>query len=412
MQFESSTLQICSVPSCAAMCARLETFGDLSRLVSVSKPLTVQLDDGDQMPDGLAALQGARMRELRTKGDGACAVHAGFGSATSLSSARAIACREPRQLLADILPGEFNTLLKKVRPEKQQDVRDMMAGVWSDAMRPFVQPGGAVDEGRASPEECMILKLARQPQHRELWGDILLQLEINEAIKTSLHHMKQKCYEASRSLFSSDLDVVFWRCVAVSLGLLPLGSDKEDVSRADLGACAQVQDAFEFLSAPYTLQAGRCVVKGSHCEFHRNMQGGPHTKYDALFDSRSEFDGMRYSFLLFVGKRALVELPIAAESRRQRMSGSSYQMLMRFADKYSDAFADQSLDEQPSDFAARAWPLLRQCLTSEQGYYLSYSELLLVCEVHRKTSPSLAPATILSYTWVHVFMMTGPLFVV
>ena len=66
------------------------------------------------------------------------------------------------------------------------------------------------------------------------------------------------------------------------------------------------------------------------------------------------------------------------------MSGSSYQMLMRFADKDSDAFADQSLDEQPSNFAARAWPLLRQCLTSEQGYYLSYSELLLVCEVHRQ----------------------------
>ena len=330
--------------------ARMEIFDDLSCRVNVSTPLTVQLDNGDMPPDAIALMQGALMRKLRTRGDGACAVHAGFGSATSPSSALEIACREPRQLLANMLPDEFHTLLEQMRSEKQQDAWDIMTGVWSDALRPFVNPGGAVDEERASPEELLLLKLARQPQHRELWGDIVLQLETNEAKQTSLHHMKQKCYEASRDLFSDDLDAAFWRCVAVSLDLLPLGSDNEDVSRASLSAGAQVQDAFEFVCSPYTLQAGSCVVKGSNVEFRSNMQGGPHTKYDALFDSRSEFDGMRYSFLLLVGKKALAELRAVAESRRHKMSESSYQMLMQFVDNYSDAFADQSLDEQPSKF--------------------------------------------------------------
>ena len=57
---------------------------------------------------------------------------------------------------------------------------------------------------------------------------------------------------------------------------------------------------------------------------------------------------------------------------------------MRFVDNHSDAFADQTLDEQPSNFAAWAWPVLRQCLAMKPSYYLSYRELLLVCEVHQQ----------------------------
>ena len=202
--------------------------------------------------------------------------------------------------------------------------------------------------------------------------------------------MMQKCNEASRGLFSKDLDVEFWRCVAVSLDLLPIGSDNADVTRADLGAGAQGRNYFDLLTAPHSVQipdalgAGRCAFKGSQCRFQKNMQGGPHTKYDALFDCRSELDEIRYAFCRLVGGNELAELREAAMSRRHEMSEESYQMLMRFVDNHSDAFADQTLDEQPSNFAARAWPVLRQCLTTKPSYYLSYKELLLVCEVHHQ----------------------------
>ena len=81
------------------MCARFEVFEDLSRRVEVSRRLTVVIHGNDEPPDDLAALQGAHLLELGTKGEGACAVHACFGSASGISSE--VSCLEPRQLLAD-----------------------------------------------------------------------------------------------------------------------------------------------------------------------------------------------------------------------------------------------------------------------------------------------------------------------
>ena len=59
--------------------------------------------------------------------------------------------------------------------------------------------------------------------------------------------------------------------------------------------------------------------------------------------------------------------------------------LFQFVNTCGDALQQcVSLDEPPPSFASGAWPLLWDCLTSEaEAYYLSYSELLLVCEVMR-----------------------------
>ena len=111
--------------------ARFEVFDDLSRRIGVSSRLTVHVDGGDVPPDDIAALQGTQMRELRTKGDGACAVHACFGSASSISSSCEIACREPRQLLADVLPDVFQHI-----PEKCGRRSNRMRGIsWQGCFR-------------------------------------------------------------------------------------------------------------------------------------------------------------------------------------------------------------------------------------------------------------------------------------
>ena len=88
--------------------------------------------------------------------------------------------------------------------------------------------------------------------------------------------------------------------------------------------------------------------------------------------------------LLQVGGMALAKLRATVMSERDSMTLRSYEVLMRFIDTNCDAFAEHSVDEQPANFAARAWPLLRECLTRQDNYYLSYSELLLVCEVRRQ----------------------------
>ena len=178
-------------PSVPRTHAHFETFDDLSQATPVEKCMTVQIGNHDEPPEDLAALQGAELRQLRTKGDGACAVHACFGHANNTSSADEVACNEPRELLADILPADVRALLAQVRPEKQQEVRDMMAGVWSDALLPYVKPSGAVDEAGASPEERAFLQVVRKPSHMQLWRDIVHQLVTNESKKAALHKLKK-----------------------------------------------------------------------------------------------------------------------------------------------------------------------------------------------------------------------------
>ncbi len=150
----------------------------------------------------------------------------------------------------------------------------------------------------------------------------------------------------------------------MQLGLLPPGADNKDLSRVAIrDTCGEAEDMFEYLTAPYTLLSGKYVVKGAQCEFKSDTLGGPHTKYDALFDVRPAFDGLRFAFLLHVGGAALADLRAAVMSNRDKMlPRRSYQMLMSFVEKFKDVFTEHRLDEQPANFAARAWPVLRQCL--------------------------------------------------
>ena len=131
---------------------RWETFGDVSRHIPVTARRTVHLGNDHELPDDLAVYQGARIRELDTKGEGSCAVHACFGSGSTLSSARQIACRDPRELLAHCSPRDVKALMEQMKLEKQQDACRIMVGVWSDALRPFVKEGGEVADTDASQD--------------------------------------------------------------------------------------------------------------------------------------------------------------------------------------------------------------------------------------------------------------------
>ena len=55
------------------------------------------------------------------------------------------------------------------------------------------------------------------------------------------------------------------------------------------GQSGGINEAFSDMAG----EAAEYFMKGSNCEFERRTQGGPHTKYEALFDSRPAFDGMR-----------------------------------------------------------------------------------------------------------------------
>ena len=79
-------------------------------------------------------------------------------------------------------------------------------------------------------------------------------------------------------------------------------------------------ESHDFLQKPYENVGGRCIVKGSrHSDFTESTLGGPQTKYEAVFDSRSEFDGLRRSFLDYVGGAQLSAITSALTASQLQM---------------------------------------------------------------------------------------------
>ena len=63
----------------------------------------------------------------------------------------------------------------------------------------------------------------------------------------------------------------------------------------------------EYASPPWEVRNGYCVVKGTS-ERYALDAGGPRTKYEALFDTRAVFDGLRVSYLRLTCGPRLVRL--------------------------------------------------------------------------------------------------------
>ena len=64
----------------------------------------------------------------------------------------------------------------------------------------------------------------------------------------------------------------------------------------------------DFASAPWKVRNGVCVLKGTNKLFEADVNGGPGTKYEALFDHRSVFESLRVSFMRMTCGERLVRL--------------------------------------------------------------------------------------------------------
>ena len=79
--------------------------------------------------------------------------------------------------------------------------------------------------------------------------------------------------------------------------LLPVEALSDDISRVDFRTAAGPDHGgFQCFAEPYEIMNGRRVVRGSNdCSFQEDCRGGPYTRYEALFDPRPEFNGLRFS---------------------------------------------------------------------------------------------------------------------
>ena len=86
----------------------------------------------------------------------------------------------------------------------------------------------------------------------------------------------------------------------------------------------------DYASPPWEVRNGQCVVKGTNETSQADANGGPVTKYAALFDTRAVFDTLRVPFLRIACGPRLVRLEKLSESisparsRRMRRARRRY----------------------------------------------------------------------------------------
>ena len=119
--------------------------------------LVLVASNEDTIPAEIAPLLGRSCLELSTAGDGACALHAAFGTpdlATSqvrLENARGFL----REILGEVLPH--------IRPEMHHVKQTVVSGLWTEFVLPYVGAGVAV----AQQEEAIFLRHLRSSPHWE-----------------------------------------------------------------------------------------------------------------------------------------------------------------------------------------------------------------------------------------------------
>ena len=62
---------------------------------------------------------------------------------------------------------------------------------------------------------------------------------------------------------------------------------------------------YDYMKKPWEMRNNCCIVCGTNTIFEINADGGPVTKYAALFDLRPEFDALRIAFLHQIGGKSL-----------------------------------------------------------------------------------------------------------
>ena len=113
---------------------------DEARILVEHGVSVLSFGEGDSVHDQLEHLRGRECRELRTKSDGACAVHAIFGR-PSFNSQQLIIER-PRIVLQSILAQPLTCIEQRLRPEYRYLAETVVSELWSGFVIPWFESGG------------------------------------------------------------------------------------------------------------------------------------------------------------------------------------------------------------------------------------------------------------------------------
>ena len=141
--------------------------------------LRLSASDLDAVPPELAPLLGRTCSELTTAGDGACALHAVFG--TPDVRTEELRLNNPRSVLRNLL-GES---LPQVRREMEDVLDTVVSGLWTDFLLPYIGAGAAAPRN----EEAIFLRHLRSSAR---WEHVL------EAV--GVHRERQEAFDAQEAI--------------------------------------------------------------------------------------------------------------------------------------------------------------------------------------------------------------------
>ena len=160
----------------------------------------MHFDHADAVPASLEELRDAECEEVRTKGDGACAVHAVFGQ--SVPDHVALEHRRPRQFLKDLFDKPLEEIRSSVRPSQQHLVDAVVSSLWSDFVVPFL----GYDAGEPPTEEAMFL---RRLKASSVWDVALRHAHENEMRNQSRDNLVGSCMRDSAGVFARSSTITF-----------------------------------------------------------------------------------------------------------------------------------------------------------------------------------------------------------
>ena len=395
-ELESLSQKFATAQAEAAFASSRQT--ELSGKCGDDSDLSVyKLQSGDLQPEGLqlgpelqfhsgsevvpdAALAGliplaGKFHSAPTCGDGACGLHAIFGCPTreEMQARVVLKCKLARSRIL----SKFGHTLAETQSicEGSTALTSVASSWWEDALLPVLKGGGEI--------EARIFTRCLHEMDTALFVEAALAAtrsveQSDEAVKA-----RARLVRAARQFFCKTREEHVVRPLSMCMEFVPDSSSYIEQDRMQLDTVVQHHggNACEFLSPAFYLGAnGQMRVKGTLEPF---PDGGPRSKYEALFTSHVAFDAIRVGFITGpVGTtfadtlRAVLEgdgvLPADIEVAHELLAAA--QALASIT----------SQQHTPDNFAERVWPAFCAALRDDR-YYLSVDELLVVCKCARQS---------------------------
>ncbi len=300
----------------------------------------------------LHALDKSLCREVSTKGDGACGLHAIFGTA---NTAKALELAGARDFILPFVKRPWEHVAGAVGLEARRYFEAVETSIWQEFAVPSLRGLGLPNE------EAMFHERLQMPDHEGLRRDIARRVQDIDVSAERRDVAVAECRIRSASVFTFPLERAVWRRLAVEAGLLP------DVER-DFLCCGEqeLRDLpkvnADFLEPAWEMRRGQLVARASSYPFVPDAYGGPLSKYAALFDTRSAFDALRLGFLTAVlpnGIDGVEQCLIDAHD----IPESDLQSLFEYGAAWTQMQSAPLLQGPFEGFTARAWPVLVDCMS-------------------------------------------------